>query len=572
MTFQEFVTPKRIIFLLARERAKCVHTNRNPKKVKGAHKDDLCSQLEKMLPPHKMWVRPDKRSRQAHDKRWCDTFSITQAIEEARKTYPSIPQDKEYLDNLDAFIARIRERACQEQPVLESPKTVAMFKKEDSSKKKVVYRPISIFTNLEDKILIALASRYLMGAFNKYLHEEILSYRPARIYHGSKRWVITSQMDAVANAKEYRARYDGSDIYVAECDIQKFYDIINHDVVLGCFDKMAAENHIEGYRTVRPLLKAYLDSYNFHDNVWVLNSQPQFWSSSRSRYRHGKFAHRPDISFRFDWVDKQAFTDPVHGCYSEEEYDRSLKQIGVPQGGALSPVISDVVMNVVDAPVIGTTDPKRFFNRYGDDILLMHTDCDECHRLIEEYRKSLRSHKFIYHPFLDFGSYKKGASTRRSYWDAKSKDAFLWGKGSGNASEWIGFVGYELSRDGGVRLRRSTMDKKFSAINKTYHKVLKVSVPQDQEGRAKYEKLISFRLGHISDSIGKCNLLTRNRHTTAQIASLDRYRQRKIHKLKDAIKARQGGFLTYDVFKKLAAKEYSFATRFREITEDSTTA
>lgn len=568
-TFQEFVTPDMVTFLLARERAKCVAHNRSAKARGGASSLDLTAVLDTMLPPHAVWVRPDKRSRAKHDKRWQNTHGITKAIEKARKAAPGNEKDAAYLNNLDDFITRIQNRAADPNVTLEAPSTIPMFKKEKVSGKsvKVIYRPISVYSNLEDKILIALASRYLMGIFNSSLHEEILSYRPARLYHGSARRVITSQTDAVANAKHFRDTH-GPEIFVAECDIQKFYDIISHDKVLEAFDTLSKQHNIGGYASVRPLLKAYLDSYSFLNCVWAENENAKFWEGPRSRYRHGKYAHSTDARFCFEWVDKESFTDPVHGCYSPAEYTKSVGSIGIPQGGALSPVIADIVMNMVDQPIIREQDNDRFFNRYGDDILLMHTDRQKCHDLIETYRKSLRDWKFIYHPFEDFTLYKKGSSTRKCYWDAKSKDAFLWGSGEGQCAEWIGFVGYEIRNDGAVRLRRSTLDKKFSAINRTYHKLLHVCVPDDKSGRIEYEKKVRFRLSHLTDSIEKCTLLTRNRYAHAQMGSLDRYRNRKIHKLKDATVRKSGGFLVYDIFRTMASPEYSFHSRYASLTEE----
>lgn len=557
-----------VTFLLARERAKVVANNRRIAGTGSRDEAMMASQLRGLLPPRGAWIRPCKKDRDLHDRRWCITHGITAAVRKAREAENRDPRDDEYLERLDAFIARIRARAESGQVTLASPQTVALFKKEKRGNGgvKVIYRPISVFTDLEDKILIALASRYLMLIFNSSLHEEILSYRPARIYHGSRRRVITDQTTAVENAIAFRDSHPGKDIYVAECDIQKFYDIINHDAVVRAFDTLAEENHISGYRSVRPVLLAYLDAYSFADNVAVENGNPQFWSSARSRYRHGKYAHNPDVRFCFEWVSGEAFTDPQHGCYTSGEFASVMHRLGVPQGGALSPVISDVVMDMVDRPIIGGDDPERFFNRYGDDILLMHTDRDRCHELIEAYRSSLRKHGFIYHPFEDFGGYKKGAGTRRCYWDAKSKDAFLWGPSEGQAAEWIGFVGYELHRDGAVRLRRSTLDKKFSAINSTYHKLLHTGPLETDEERKEYGEKVEHRLLHLTDSVGRCRLLNRNRYAAAQMGSLDRYRNRKIYKLRECVQKMRFGPLVGNVFGKMAGREYSYAARYSQVS------
>jgi len=563
MTFKEFATSEVIIYLLARERAKCVRKNRNSKYRDAKGEPGISTQLERMLPPHGVWVRPGKLAREKHDSLWCSTHGIINAVRNARKNPTEL--DRAYLKELDLFIERIQERAGSNYTTFSSPKTAALFKKEKTTSDgvKVIYRPISIYSNLEDKILIALASRYLMKIFNSSLHEEILSYRPARRYHGSQRMVVTNQENAVANAIDFRNRHNSGEIWVAECDIQKFYDIINHDVIMECFDDLAKEKRIRDYDSVRPFLLAYLESYNFPGNVLSENDSQDFWQPERSKYRHGKYYRKSNAVFCFEWVSEKDFTDPVHGCYSKDEFKNAFTKLGVPQGGALSPVIADVVMNSVDGPVIEFDDPNRFFNRYGDDILLMHISQKDCHNFIEAYRSSLREHRFIYHPFEDFSLYKKGKSTRRCYWDAKSKDAFLWGDGEGTASQWIGFVGYEISRDGNVRLRRSSLDKKFSQVNRTYHKVLSTPIPDDRSGWGKYEKSVIWRLTRMTESISKCSLLTANRFSSAQMACLDRYRQRKIHKMKEIILSRHYGYFVYDVFKKMASKDFSFNQRLK---------
>ena len=94
--------------------------------------------------------------------------------------------------------------------------------------------------------------------------------------------------------------------------------------------------------------------------------------------------------------------------------------------------------------------------------------------LLEAYKQSLLDHKLIYHNFEDFSNLKDGAKITKKFWNGKSKPVFLWGPGEGNASEWIGFVGYEIRYNGETRLRLSTFEKKFAEINKKYHKCLEV--------------------------------------------------------------------------------------------------
>lgn len=94
-------------------------------------------------------------------------------------------------------------------------------------------------------------------------------------------------------------------------------------------------------------------------------------------------------------------------------------------------------------------------------------------------------------------------------------------------------------------------------------------MPDDKSGRIEYEKKVRFRLSHLTDSIEKCTLLSRNRYAHAQMGSLDRYRNRKIHKLKDATVRKSGGFPVYDIFRTMASSEYSFHSRYVSLTEET---
>ena len=68
--------------------------------------------------------------------------------------------------------------------------------------------------------------------------------------------------------------------------------------------------------------------------------------------------------------------------------------LGVPQGGALSCIIANVVLDSVDrAAGLDVPHPDKLFVRYGDDILLMHRSRKECEKLIEAYAEQLKKHK-----------------------------------------------------------------------------------------------------------------------------------------------------------------------------------
>lgn len=475
--------------------------------------------IKRLMPPRNRWVRlwQSTRCKKFLPEERNELAILKTVRSDIRKYRDNLSEAPDYLVRLLDYMSALQDMAAGTVPISFSENDLRIIPKfKEDSGDDAVYRPLSVYTCLTTKILISAASEYLTRALDGLLHEEILSYRPARNYHG--RWCVTTGADAVKGAKEYLRAHFGQNIYVAECDVQKFYDIINHDVVLDCFDRMAEKAGIPDYWQVRAVLSAYLDSYGFVPNVLKLNDDASYWGLSRKNHCgvvKGKFY--------FKWVREQDFMD----VYTEEEYGAVRERLGVPQGGALSCVISNVVLNDVDMAVLSDDDPDRFFVRYGDDMLLMHTDKEKCIGLLERYKDSLRKHRLVYHPFEDFAGLKDGERNTKAFWKGKSKPVFLWGYGEGAASEWIGFVGYEIGRKGHTRLRLSTLDKKFGAINKKYHKCLERSI---QNPDSLFDSCRQTLEG-ISSSMDNFTELNMNTSLAFQLRSLDRYRHKKIKKL-----------------------------------------
>jgi hypothetical protein len=187
------------------------------------------------------------------------------------------------------------------------------------------------------------------------------------------------------------------------------------------------------------VLEAYLNSYNFYDNTLVVSQEyPKVFSKIWRKMND----HDHKNKYVIEWVDELKQM-PVE----------IQRQRGVPQGGALSLLIANIVLNDVDQSIVSEEDPDRLMIRYCDDMVLLHTDYDQCTRLMNEYTKSLTKHKLYYHEFEPYYD-------RKSFWKVKSHRPYLWGDGDlGNSNRYIGFLGYELSRDGRLRLRKSNMKK-----------------------------------------------------------------------------------------------------------------
>ena len=545
-SFAEYVDEHTLIELIIKERVKSAAkktVEKKEKQRKGRKKQDkkekeqkdICQELHNLTPPRNTWRRLRKKTRNGISStavlnKLALRNTIRYDLEQVREHGAEAPA---YLTKLLQFIEKIKAIVNSDEPIDFSGqiKVIAQFKKNDGDT--AIYRPLSVYNNLETKVLISLASEYLTKYLDSYLHPEILAYRPKRVYHDLYR--TTSGEDAIYGILDFINDHYDQPIYVAECDIQKFYDVINHDVVVRCFQEIAHEAQIPRFHDVERIIKAYLDSYSFHKDIMSLNDCQEYWEPYRQR--QGKQA-KPFC--RFEWVSDEC----LKGCYCNDDELAACKALlGVPQGGALSCVIANVVLNSVDKVITKEQDTERFFVRYGDDILLAHTDYDKCKELIEAYTRSLEEHRLPYHPFKPLSECKDGEKTTKEFWDRKSKAPFFWGPGEGNAFEWIGFVGYEVRYTGETRLRLSTLNKKFGAINKRYHACILDKTPNDFKG---YMKGNRKKLRGLPSSMSKFPALDKNRYTIQQMKSLDRYRLTKILRLQDKLESRFGAIAQKD--------------------------
>lgn len=456
-TLLDFATQKVLTSLLVKERAKCRRRNRNDEKKYLDHECDIHvlstrKILSRIMPPRRMWVRPAKRVKL--DNGAVDTSknaekALLLTIDRDRKNRSANPRI--YLDELDAFIGHIRERLSGDNLKLESPQLMPILKSQrvlPDRTLEVTCRPLSVYRRLEDRIILSLTSRYLTQLLDKHLHENILSYRPARIFLGQEHHVPDFN-DGIKLIKNFLKEHDSENIYVADCDIKKFYDTIPHSTVIECFNRILDKTRLntEGKAQVMKVIKAYLNSYNFYTNAMtVANSKPQVFHKVRKRLHD----HDNKNTYRIGWVDRIMM----------ENDEQEWCQRGVPQGGSLSLIVANVVLNDVDQVIVTQQDENCLFVRYCDDMILMHTDRDHCSQLMAAYADSLSEHGLYYHDFervSDAKSTKDPTVTTGRFWQIKSHHTFLWGDGEGDSNRYIGFLGYEMRRTGKMRLRRSNI-------------------------------------------------------------------------------------------------------------------
>lgn len=567
LTFLEYANERNILRLIIKERVKVALK----KSLKGAnnqegHISPIAKEVAEIMPPRNSWVRPRKQERlcaSTGDKRTNKQIlmrSVALTIKAHRKNKCAYP----YLERLDTFIKGIQSEIISEGPLsfAGSIHIIGRLKKVDSEGVHIL-RPICTFNSLRDKILISLTNSYLSEVFDPLLHEEVLAYRPIRFYHDSQQKVLTNRDNAIANLQTYRQRFAKRGVYVAECDIQKYFDTINHDVIRRYFDNFATQVERTsgdfGYKYARRIIDAYLHSYSFYKNVAKENN-------ALSRQKPQK---------RYEVPNAELFIE--RGCYTPEEFAESQEKIGIPQGGALSGLISNVILSSIDKQsVLTTPDPRLFFSRYGDDILLMHPSKERCQQLIEAYRNALTQNKLLYHEFVDVadeGFMRTDGRTLPSLWDQKSRKPFLWGrdKNEKSAMDWIGFLGYEVRYTGEVRLRCSSFDDKMKKIKRQYHKATNTKLAKGQDQFRNTEEMylaIERKIDYLkTEGLAGAKSLNRNKYSITQAIKLNAYTNRHIYKMLYKI-TKQNGLTSeqFDHFWQLA-KDKQCANYTRTITK-----
>lgn len=535
LSFIEYASERRILELLIKERVKIalkgklkgVSTDRIIKRASDGEELSITEQVFTIMPARNSWHRPRKQERrlnsgeESKSHKQILTRSIAITIQQHRK----LKTPPQYLKNLDAFVSSLREDICSCEPITFNSIKIIGKKKKVNSEGVEILRPICVFESLREKLLIALASKYLTEVFDCLLHEEILSYRPLRKYHGSETPVLTDRDNAIQNIHAYRKSHRCGTLYVAECDIQKYFDTINHDVIRQCFkafaDKVKALDANFDYSQVGRIVEAYLNSYSFYRNVESKNEE--------IRVRNQQF----EVPKAHLFIER--------GCYTAEEFEAAKSKIGIPQGGALSALMSNVILHTIDSKsILDRPDRNRFFCRYGDDILLMHTSKAECEALINKYCDALTQHKLLYHDFISVADkeFRKanGVSVRPILWDQKSRKPFLWGRSytEKESVDWIGFLGYEMRYTGEVRLRRSSFDNKIKNIKRKYYSGAKTKFAKGQGTytEERFNTLVSNRIEKfVGDGLTGSSSLNRNKYSITQALKLNRYTSKLIYRL-----------------------------------------
>jgi retron-type reverse transcriptase len=448
MSLSNYFTDSYIIKLLCQYRAEIAKKRHDqqflynistsaPEPTSGEKKEDslICS----LMPPRKQWIRPSYDERKKHQNiLQGNAWAIEKTIIQKRKSIKF--QQEPWLIQLNQFIEDIRYSALQDKNFkIESPR-ISLVKKEPKSNNHE-YRPIASY-KLKHRIIIGQCAKYLIDIFDKYFLDYSYAFRKNKLNHHQ----------AIKDLIEYKASYDDQSLWVAECDIKGFFDCVHHDQARLAFNKAQERLEIHGQvvdnRAIE-IFELYLQSYSF---TKVAIPDAVEWFQKNDEQGHLK---------KIDKDLKQFWDNPLN------------EFIGIPQGGAISCIIANLMLDNADRQILNHEIEKKhlFYARYCDDMIVVHPDKESCENSFNRYQEALKLLKLPIHEPQEVIQYD------REYWRGKSKSKlpYYWAnKQENGAVPWIAFVGYQVRYDGLIRIRPSSIEKELKKQVEEANQVLKI--------------------------------------------------------------------------------------------------
>ena len=399
--------------------------------------------VDDMMPPRRQWIRPRKANRKNRPafKVWEQALLSTIHSLHAQDRLDKV----EWGQRLIAQIEKV-------QAIWTDPSQWIPAPFVDPRPEYGKIRIITQYPDITDRIVLSMAAKYLAiqldGLWSSHSHA-FRSPGP----HGLR--------PAIESILAYSERFSDVNLFVAECDIQQFFDCLSHDVIR---DQTAAILHRaqQFNQSIEPMALLILDKFL---------SSFDFTTTAMPEVEKYNLKH----------PSKPATTQLPSGLSQFYADSLSSARIGIPQGGALSPVIANIVMDSVDQAVLSTNDPDLFYARYCDDMILIHPEKEKCQAALDRYLHALEQLRLVPHPPVQYSrqAFENG--------DAKSKAPFLWSPKTNartEAAECIQFLGYQIRRDGSLSLRDKTIRKHKEKLHRLVAKTTRMittSVPEESK-------------------------------------------------------------------------------------------
>lgn len=380
-----------------------------------------------------------------------------------------------WMQNLMRLVDEVREAVFSGKVVFDAPR---MIKIEKGRERGVMqYREVASFDRLADRVILSRITAYVRDRLEASLTEHCYSFRrDASITHQS----------AVKRLQEFRERFPAGSLFVAECDIKKFFDSISHEVVRRRWGEIGFDER------AGKVLEAYLAVYS---------------------------------------------TSDVARC-------------GLAQGGSFSMVLANLMLLAADNEVLKADDGRLFYARYCDDVVFVHPDKAMCSRAMEAYQAALAKLDLPMHPVRPFVyKTADGVTTDyysvKSKGPFRWREA---GKGEADCAPWVSFLGSQVRYDGETRIRKESIEKHIRSLGHETAKAVReikagkvgLALPCVAAWFARFRnRLIAKGVGYVTAKVQDCGMcwagafpnVTACADTKMQMRRLDRVREGMLNKV-----------------------------------------
>ena len=394
------------------------------------------------------------------------------------------PTELRWVQNLMRLVEEVQGAVFSGKVAFEAPKMFKIAKGREGGV--MQYREVASFERLADRVILSRMTAYVRDRLEGVLSDRCYSFRRDRD--------VTHQL-AVKRLQEFRERFPAGSLFVAECDIKKFFDSISHEVVRRRWRDVGFED------AAGKVLEAYLGVYAVET-----------------------------------------------GCVRR----------GLPQGGSFSTVLANLVLAEADRAVLDVDDGRLFYARYCDDVVFVHPDEAMCRRAMDAYAAALAKLDLPMHEVRPF-VYKPADGSSTEYYSVKSKGPFRWHeaeKGEADCAPWVSFLGSQVRYDGETRIRKESIEKHIRSLGRETARAvreLQDGILADQPRPVIREWFGRFRNGLIAKGVGyvtakvkDCDMcwagafpnVTDCAETKMQMRRLDRVREGMLAKVASMLPAR----------------------------------
>ncbi|MFD1603003.1 reverse transcriptase domain-containing protein [Flavobacterium artemisiae] len=497
--------------------------------------------LQSIFPSRRNWAKLNEEERKTcKDSLKVNQKRLFKSYLNTKKTVQQGSSLPEWYNNLIDFVESLRDDVLNveisnykiEKPVIKG------IKKEEKNGV-VIYRPIALY-GIKDKMISSITAKYLTSYFERVFLDCSFAFRGRNAKNE-----IPNHHDCIEKILNIRKKHPK--LWVAECDIQKFFDTVQQEHILSVLNELAQKVE-DNFGTALDnkalkIFELFLSSFSFQENILPKNLDIEWFKSNKLPIG------------RFGWVENELVE-----AYGKDYIDKH--RIGVPQGNAISCFIANLILHSVDEEIL-KHDKDVFYIRYCDDMILMHTQEEGCKKSLDIYMEGIKKNYLLFHKPKKIINYKSTEESKK-FWKLKSKLPFFWGDKNINEVNipWVSFVGYQINYNGNIRVRKSTIEKEVKKQINESQKVLKAlgkfnhyNVVKDANSRVSKTQIL-FRLQNrlISMSVGRIKIynhknpteqglcwtngfkkLSQNKITRKQLRFLDKRRNIQLNRVRREI-------------------------------------